>query len=360
MSRTTTPGTGHGTAVWSSEAWREAAVAWVDERLAEAGLARDRAVEVEHPHVRPWATVLKVTTTARPAAGPATVWMKACAPGTAFEVGLYEVLAAVVPDRVLTPIATDVDRGWLLLPDGGAPLGERVSGEARAEGLGAALVRYAELQLALVPHVDALLGAGVADMRPPVVPQRFDEALAATAGTAEAGSAEDRAAHARLAAMRPAVVERCERLAASAIPASLDHNDLHPWNVLGGGATPAGGPVPDDVRFYDWGDGVVAHSFAALLVPLGMVREVVGGVDHPTFRRVRHAYLDVFAGVAPGEDLVATLELACDVAKIARALTWERAVRAARDEGQDVDAEWASAPFETLRTLLDDSYLGAP
>ncbi|MEO8686980.1 MAG: hypothetical protein ABI611_02035 [Solirubrobacteraceae bacterium] len=44
------------------------------------------------------------------------------------------------------------------------------------------------------------------------------------------------------------------------------------------------------------------------------------------------------------------------MAKIARALTCERALRAAREEGEDV--EWADAPLQTLALVLDDSELG--
>jgi hypothetical protein len=56
-------------------------------------------------------------------------------------------------------------------------------------------------------------------------------------------------------------------------------------------------------------------------------------------------------------ELVETLELACRVAKVARALTWERALLAGRDtEGSDDD--FARAPLATLESFLDDSYLG--
>ena len=54
--------------------------------------------------------------------------MKLAGAGTAFEVPLYRVLARAVPERVLTPIAVDVERAWLLLPDGGSSLGERDAG----------------------------------------------------------------------------------------------------------------------------------------------------------------------------------------------------------------------------------------
>jgi hypothetical protein len=299
---------------------------------------------VEQPHVEPWATVLKVPTNA------GVVWMKATGPGTAFEAGLYDLLAATVPDRVLTPIATDAARGWMVLPDGGPPLGERLTGTDLVESLAVALPEYGRMQLELVPHVDGLLSLGVADMRPHMMGRRFEQALAATRGDLD-GRAADPSTHRRVAAMDETIASWCERLAASSLPASLDHNDLHPWNILGDGA--------GDVRFYDWGDSVVAHPFAAMLVPLGFVQRLLGvEVDDPRFAAARDAYLDVFSAAAPGEDLVATLDVACRVAKIARVLTWDRAVRAAWDEGQEVDENWTRAPMETLATLLDDSYLG--
>ena len=46
----------HGVAVWSSESWIERATAWVDERLAEAGVTRTG--EMEQRSLRPWASVL--------------------------------------------------------------------------------------------------------------------------------------------------------------------------------------------------------------------------------------------------------------------------------------------------------------
>ena len=54
--------------------------------------------------------------------------MKVAGAGTAFEVPLYALLARVVPDDVLVPIALDVERAWLLLPDGGLSLGETEAG----------------------------------------------------------------------------------------------------------------------------------------------------------------------------------------------------------------------------------------
>ncbi len=70
----------HGVTAWSSTSWRDSAVSWLDEQLAAAGI--ERTGEVEQPHLRPWATVLKAPTTDGP------VWLKAAGPGTAFQAAL--------------------------------------------------------------------------------------------------------------------------------------------------------------------------------------------------------------------------------------------------------------------------------
>jgi hypothetical protein len=44
----------HGVAIWSSESWIAGATAWVDERLAEAGLTRTG--DMEQRSLRPWAS----------------------------------------------------------------------------------------------------------------------------------------------------------------------------------------------------------------------------------------------------------------------------------------------------------------
>src|SRR5918993_1046340 len=311
------PGRGGGRpaappAAWSRPEFRDHAQAWLDQQLAAAGI--ERIGEIEQPRVRPWATVLRAPTTV------GTVWMKAAGPQTTFEVELYPLLARTVPERVLTPLAADTTRGWVLLPDGGPTLGDRLEDSELVQRFVDALVHYARLQRTLAPHVGDLLALGVADMRPQVMPERFEQALEAAAPYVEQhGDPEARAAFARVGRLPDAVATWCSQLVDSRLPPSLDHNDLHPWNVL------------DGARFYDWGDSVVAHPFAAMLVPLGFVQRLLDvDLDNAQYVRARDAYLDVFADDAPGEDLASTLALACTVAKIARALTWDRALRAAR------------------------------
>jgi hypothetical protein len=333
-----------GVDVWASEAWRERAVSWLDASLAAAGLRR--VGDAEQPHLRPWGTVLKVPTTGGP------VWLKAAGPGTSFEVGLYEILHRVAPGQVLTPIAADAERGWIALPDGGPALGERAAGADLVNALTVALPQYGQLQRDLAPRVGDLLALGVTDMRAAIMPARFDEALGAVRGyAASTGTADEQAAFARLAPLRGTFVSWCDRLAASPVTPSLDHNDLHAWNVLmpgTGGAARA--------RFYDWGDSVVAHPFASMLIGLGFMRYHLDvRDDDPAILRLRDAYLEAFSDLAPRAELVTVLELACRVGKVARALTWHRATTALGDGDR---SDFASAPLRCLCSLLAESYLG--
>lgn len=338
---------GSGVRIWSSAAWRERAVGWLDEQLIEAAI--ERTGPVGQPRVRPWSTVLTAPTTAGP------VWLKAAAPRTAFEVGLYQLLHRITPDRVLAPLATDPARGWILLPDGGPALGERLDGAALVDAMVTVLPQYARMQRELAPHAAEMLGLGVDDMRPARLPERFEQALTAVDGyLTRHGTAADKDTLRQLVARRATVAAYCTRLAGSPGTASIDHNDLHPRNIL---FDEAGGLAA--ARFYDWGDAVLAHPFASMLVGLGVMQGNVLGVDvdDPRVHRMRDAYLAEFADLAGHAELVETLELACRVGRIARALTWDRAVRAGDDDAVEVDEDWRRAPFESLAALLDEPYL---
>ena len=96
----------------------------------------ERTGEVEQLHLRPWATTLWAPTTGGP------VWLKATGGGTRLEVRLYELLERVVPERVLTPLATDTGRGWILLPDRGRSVGEALRDDALLDALLTILPQY--------------------------------------------------------------------------------------------------------------------------------------------------------------------------------------------------------------------------
>ncbi len=107
------------------------------------------------------------------------------------------------------------------------------------------------------------------------------------------------------------------------------------------------GPPP---RAYDWGDSVVAHPFASMLVGLDMRRhELEAEADDPRILRMRDAYLDGFTDLAPRAELVRTLELATRLALIAHALTWDRVLGAM--PAADVPEGWERMPASFLTSL---------
>ena len=336
----------YGTAVWSSPAWRHDAVSWLDQQLAAAGL--NRTGEVTQPRLRPWGTVLEAPT------NRGTVWLKAPGPNTVFEVELYQLLRRVTPVWVLPPLGVDLERGWVLLPDGGQNLGECLDDIDIVDVFVVILQQYAQFQRTLMAYVGDLLACGVADMRPALMPQRFDEAAAVARQYVEGhGDAADRALLDRAIATRNTFERWCDRLAGATITASLDHNDLHPWNVFADEQVTLRRANP--VKFYDWGDSVVAHPFSSMLLGLGFLSQHLGvGPDDPAVVRPRDAYLEVFSDLASHAELVDELEAACWVAKVARVLTWDRALQS--PDGEQAE-EYARAPFRWFTSLAADSWI---
>ena len=76
------------------------------------------------------------------------VWFKASATALAHDGPVTAVLARLRPDAVLAPPALDVERGWLLLPDGGETLRQVREREQHARRWIEAFALYAELQIA--------------------------------------------------------------------------------------------------------------------------------------------------------------------------------------------------------------------
>jgi hypothetical protein len=326
------------TGALSEPDWFADAVGWLDAELA--GRRERRTGDLAVVRSRPWGTVLHADSTLGP------LWFKACAPATAFEVPLYVVVQRVAPAHVLEPVAVDVGRSWAVLPDGGPMLADEADRDVVMARLVDVLPRYAELQIALAPHVDELLAIGLTDMGPARLPERFEQALEVVSAYLDRrGTEGERATYAGLVELRPWVAESSSRLASMPGGLSLDHNDLHAWNVF---YAERDGRL--DVRFYDWGDAVVAHPFASMMIGLGWLTGMWQVDRHdPRLLRARDAYLEPFGFLGPRAELVETLELSCRLGEIARALVWARALG---EYGERAPDSFQTAPLEHLSGLL--------
>jgi hypothetical protein len=306
---------------WRDAAWLAEVHDWVATALDRAGLGRTGPSE--QPRSYPWSTVLTFPT------DHGTVWFKANAAGMRHEAALYEVLVRRSPRHVLEPVASEPERGWLLLPDGG-PTMRAVEGAATdLSAWERMLVEHAEMQRELVPYVDEVLAAGVPDARPHRLPAIRAALLADRAmcrvGDGDGLSEED---YERLQAWAPAYAGLCAQLDALGVPASLQHDDLHDNNAF----------VPEDrsapLRVFDWGDAVVGHPFGVLLVSLRVVAHLAQlDPGAPGLLRLRDAYLEPWSAEHDRASLVEAARLASRVGGVTRADCYRRALLEATPAG---------------------------
>lgn len=226
------------------------------------------AGDIEITHDRPWATVARV-----PIDG-GVAWFKACSAVQAFEVRLTAELSRRWPDRVTEVLAHDPDRAWLLLADAGTPIAKLANAP---EIWLQALPAYAELQRGEVRHVADHLAHGVPDLRVANLPAHY-RALLDMDLPLEADEI------ARLRAFEPELGRLCRALAEEHPVASIQHDDLHLWNLF----------VRDsEVRVLDWGDSSIGDPFWSPYVTFRFLERVNGlQPGDPWIARLRDAYLE--------------------------------------------------------------------
>jgi hypothetical protein len=292
---------------WLDPAWHVEATAWIEDQLGKHG--RRITGPIEQPRIRPWSTALVVPTSA------GTAWFKACGPGNAFEAALLDALARWRTPQIVEPLAVDAERGWILSPDGGPLLRDRLDGAPGIEDWVRILPEWAELQRHLALRADELIALGVPDLRPAILSARFAEL---TDDPDAELSEPDRG---RLRALVPTYAEWCAELTASGIESSLQHDDLHDGNVFVG---------PDGDRFFDWGDAGVAHPFGTLLVTFRSIASRglgAAGEEARTLARLRDVYLEPWTANHAATELRGVATTAMRVAMVGRALSWQRGLR---------------------------------
>jgi hypothetical protein len=269
---------------WRDEQWLATARAWAVGQATAAG--RPVTGEPEQTHVTRWSTVLRLPT------GDGPVWFKANDDSMHHEAGLVGLLAARRPEVVPPLLASDPDRGWMLMDDAGERLRTIVPRERSLDRWHEALRLYAGVQLAATTDADQMLDLGVPDRRLARLPEQYDELVHRL----------DVEPRFREAATE---VERlCDALAASGLPDTVQHDDLHDGQVF----------VHDGrTLLLDWGDSCVTHPFLTLSVTLEGV--IAWGVDDEEDSEDLAPYVASY--LAPwqeeygeGRDLVAAVDVA--------------------------------------------------
>jgi hypothetical protein len=228
--------------------------------------------------------------------------------------------------QVVLPLAIHPDRPWMVSDDGGPTLrATRPDGQGDhdLDAWERILREYAVLQRSLEspPAVADMLAAGTPDVRPSALPGELARLLdddvqwsRLTADEAEAGLAARALLRERFATVAAGAAE----LDGLGVAPSIQHDDLHGGNILVG---------PDGDRFFDWGDGVVAHPFSTLTVTFNSIADKTQrSLGDPVFDRLRDVYLEAWSNVGPRADLLRAAALARDLGCIGRSLAWERAL----------------------------------
>lgn len=264
----------------------------------------------------------------------AVLFFKASGAPQAIEVRLVKLLATW-RDDVIAPLASDEDRAWMLMRDGGTRL--RDTADNKHFATWAALVQeYADLQRTVAPHVDELLGVGVRDFRLERLPDLYAGLVEDEIVTSEVDAVE----RGRLVAWHDELRELCAELASFEIPPTIEHNDLHASNVF---------LDADKVFFVDWGDSSVSHPFHTMRTTLPAFAEMLGITpDDSRVTTVRDAYLGEFGDVA---ELLRPFAIAQQTAIVTKALTFVPFVRAMPEPFRE---RYGFTVANVLKRVLDE------
>lgn len=288
---------------WFAAGWRAAIDAFVDETLASAGRQRAGSGRV----VQMWtlSAVLEIPVAA-PSAG--SVFVKATCDHFRAEPTITALLSRLAPGRVPQVLAVDAGQGWMVME----PL-PGTDEDGRAASAPDAARVLAELQVLLADRTDELLAAGVADRtaRPTVAALRR---LVRESVELDRLTAEERQ---QLHQLLPWLERQVAELAASGLPDTLGHGDLHTGNFVVGPR----GPV-----LFDWTDA--ALTFPALDAVL-LAQSAGGGRRAATLA----AYAAVWRAARPAADVARALELAAAVHPAYQAISYEGIARAQEHSG---------------------------
>jgi hypothetical protein len=295
---------------WFQPGWISDLDAWAKARLANLG--RTVTAPPLVVHVGPIAAVLRFETTA------GAMYLKASIPFFAREATIMAALCAGTPAWVPDVVAADPAYGTLMEAMDGQLLGD-----APEDTWDLGLRRLAELQLAWVGRSDTLLTAGAQD-RPIAALERLVgdlEPVHARLMAAEPGAWPE------WAAVADGLAASCASLAASNIPDTLVHGDLHPGNIM---------VLDGEARLFDWSDGAVSHPFVDLTCFLRRAE------TPPARRRMADAYLALWAAGYGMARVERALDDALVVGALYQVQTYMALVPAMdlRDRWQFEDGPW--------------------
>ena len=299
---------------WHNPAWQKQAHGWI--RADAKRNSIQLTGEIEQPHAYAWSTVMRVPS------NEGTLFFKATAPETIYEIALTEKLVGWFPDCMPEVVAVDTARGWMLMRDGGEQLRASIRPTQDVKPWEPVITRYAELQIGLAGHVDEILALGIPDHRLAALPALYKQLLTdETSLMIDQEKGLTSVEFLQLQNLTSHFEQICANLAAFGIPESVNHGDFHDGNVLvKNGRT----------TFFDWGDASVTHPFTSLRTFFVSMDIALNLDDYvpptPEMTALRDRYLEHWERFASKEQLLEAYNVSRPVASIVKTLAWHQTI----------------------------------
>ena len=285
---------------WSRHGWFAKAEHWINFQLDRLGIPLTGSIAQQRA-LGHGATILRVPTSR------GRLYFKAAYAKAPGEVPLTRFLAERWPQQVISLLAWDDERNWMLMPD--YALGNRYS--AATEDLAMAAASMALIQVQSVELTASLEGLGCEKLGParlrdfladPRLADEFPELDGLGLGEGE---------RRELAGLATRLAGLCDELERLGLPETLVHPDFRAANFFIGGQA---------VRFIDWQNSCIAHPF------FGVMELFRDGqpAAFASFERdpVARAYLEPFLALAPEQRLLRGMALAGQLQHAWRLLRW--------------------------------------
>lgn len=290
-------------APWESVGWFAGVCGWIDAQLDELGFAAVTPMTQQ----RAWGLSCTMTVCTDKGA----VYFKGTPPFMAHEGSTMKAVAQRCPQLLPAPLASDPERGWVLMPDYGSEVLHECPDIAHWEE---ALRTFSKVQVEQVEHIGYWLSLNIPDRRLGRMVEMVDPLIASCermfAGGVNGLSESEVDA---LRSLSFPLKLMCARLAQYDVPHTLVHGDLG-GNIL----------IRDDgYTFFDWTDVCVSHPFFEMATISGAYFDESVLKDSPDAEiRLRDAYLEPWAGVMPRERLVEAFEASRPLGALHQTMTY--------------------------------------
>jgi hypothetical protein len=293
--------------VWTEPHWLNQMTDWIKQETTRQNI--QITGDIEQPHVRLWATVLRVPTDG------GLLFAKAGAPLFDHEAAVVSLLAKWRVDDVPPILAIHLKKNWLLMGDGGTRLREYLAETQAISDWERVLTRYAELQINVSGHLAEFLAMKVPYRGLEKLPAFYTHLIHQKEFMLIDQPNGITTAHwEQLVDLQASVEEKCRQLAHLPIPNSIHHGDLHDGNIFANS---------DTVQFFDWGDSSISHPFFSLRTAFVSMENTLGIPENdPIFDDIAKVYLKPWATIATPADCWQAYQLAKQLWAISSAWIW--------------------------------------